>query len=63
MLQIRNGDYVPDGTGGLRRAYGREDLLEGCAVSGNRVLYVQYFSHDAGADQLLEAMAQALCAP
>ena len=41
----------------------REDLLEGCAVFGNRVLYVQYFSHDAGADQLLETMAQALCAP
>ncbi len=41
----------------------REHLLEGCAVFGNRVLYVQYFSHDAGADQLLEAMAQALCAP
>lgn len=28
MLQIRNGDYVPDGRGGLRRAEGREDLLE-----------------------------------
>ena len=28
MLQIRNGDYVPDGRGGLHRAEGREDLLE-----------------------------------
>ena len=28
MLQIRNGDYVPDGRGGLHRAQGREDLLE-----------------------------------
>ena len=41
----------------------REDLLEGCVTMGSRVLYVQYFSHDAGADQLLEAMARALCAP
>lgn len=32
MLAIRNGDYVPDGVGGLRRAEGREALLE-------RVLY------------------------
>ncbi len=32
MLAIRNGDYVPDGAGGLRRAEGREALLE-------RVLY------------------------
>lgn len=40
----------------------RADLLEGCMVSGNRVLYVQYFSHTAADDQLLEAMAQALCA-
>lgn len=28
MLVIRNGDYVPDGSGGLRRAQGREALLE-----------------------------------
>lgn len=28
MLQIRSGDYVPDGRGGLRRSEGREDLLE-----------------------------------
>ena len=27
-LSLRNGDYVPDGTGGLRRAEGREALLE-----------------------------------
>ena len=27
MLVIRNGDYVPDGSGGLRRAQGREALL------------------------------------
>ena len=26
-LSLRNGDYVPDGTGGLRRAEGREALL------------------------------------
>ena len=31
-LQLRSGDYVPDGRGGLRRAEGREALLE-------RVLY------------------------
>ena len=28
MLVIRNGDYVSDGAGGLRRAEGREALLE-----------------------------------
>ena len=28
MLVIRNGDYVPDGAGGLQRAGGREALLE-----------------------------------
>lgn len=27
-LSLRNGDYVPDGTGGLRRTEGREALLE-----------------------------------
>ena len=27
-LSLRNGDYVPDGTGGLRRTEGREVLLE-----------------------------------
>ena len=27
-LSLRNGDYVPDGTGGLRRAEGQEALLE-----------------------------------
>ena len=27
-LSLRNGDYVPDGTGGLRRVEGREALLE-----------------------------------
>ena len=27
-LSLRNGDYVPDGTGGLRRAEGREALRE-----------------------------------
>ena len=27
-LSLRNGDYVLDGTGGLRRAEGREALLE-----------------------------------
>lgn len=27
-LSLRNGDYVPDGRGGLRRAEGREALLE-----------------------------------
>ena len=27
-LCLRNGDYVPDGRGGLRRAEGREALLE-----------------------------------
>ena len=27
-LALRNGDYVPDGTGGLRRAEGQEALLE-----------------------------------
>ena len=31
-LSLRSGDYVPDGTGGLRRAEGKEALLE-------RVLY------------------------
>lgn len=31
-LRLRDGDYVPDGRGGLRRAEGREALLE-------RVLY------------------------
>lgn len=28
MLVIRDGDYVPDGAGGLKRAEGREALLE-----------------------------------
>ena len=28
MLVIRDGDYVPDGTGGLKRAEGRDVLLE-----------------------------------
>ena len=27
-LSLRNGDYVPDGTGGLRRAEGQAALLE-----------------------------------
>lgn len=27
-LVLRNGDYVPDGVGGLRRAGGREALLQ-----------------------------------
>ena len=27
-LALRNGDYVPDGTGGLRRAEGQAALLE-----------------------------------
>ena len=27
-LSLRNGDYVPDGTGGLRWTEGREALLE-----------------------------------
>ena len=27
-LMIRNGDYVPDGAGGLRRVSGREALLQ-----------------------------------
>lgn len=37
-----------------------DDLLEGCMVMGNRVLYVQYFSYDATADGLLAEMAAAL---
>ena len=27
-LSLREGDYVPDGTGGLRRTRGQEALLE-----------------------------------
>ena len=27
-LAIRDGDYVPDGVGGLRRATGREEVLQ-----------------------------------
>ena len=27
-LELRNGDYVPDGVGGLRRVRGREALLQ-----------------------------------
>lgn len=27
-LELRNGDYVPDGVGGLRRVEGREALLQ-----------------------------------
>lgn len=27
-LELRNGDYVPDGVGGLRRVSGREALLQ-----------------------------------
>lgn len=27
-LELRNGDYVPDGVGGLRRVMGREALLQ-----------------------------------
>lgn len=27
-LELKNGDYVPDGTGGLRRLSGREELLQ-----------------------------------
>ena len=31
-LELRNGDYVPDGVGGLRRVFGREALTQ-------RILY------------------------
>ena len=27
-LKLRNGDYVPDGVGGLKRVEGREALLQ-----------------------------------
>lgn len=27
-LKLRNGDYIPDGTGGLQRVGGREELLQ-----------------------------------
>jgi len=27
-LKLKNGDYVPDGVGGLRRVEGREELLQ-----------------------------------
>lgn len=27
-LQLKNGDYVPNGAGGLRRVTGREELLQ-----------------------------------
>lgn len=27
-LELKNGDYVPDGVGGLRRVNGREELLQ-----------------------------------
>lgn len=27
-LKLRNGDYIPDGTGGLQRVSGREELLQ-----------------------------------
>jgi len=27
-LKLENGDYVPDGVGGLRRVYGQEELLQ-----------------------------------
>lgn len=27
-LKLQNGDYVPDGVGGLRRVWGREALLQ-----------------------------------
>ena len=52
-LCLRSGDYVPDGTGGLCRAEGREALLTasffaGMAFTRTYVGYVHAFAHTIG---------------